>query len=291
MLVRQGLPLRRSDQYMEPHMCVPVSPTSDHPASRKPITPTRPLPWDGCYVETPRTVNVRVRGEYRPDNTAMRVEDKADIKQVITCFYEDQGRRQDLRATAAASRSDGIPTPKAPSGAMKGGKSKHFDEDAALEQKFDLEATIILLRASYDLVSVDAIADPEHFYEEQALLTEFVLVVDFLPSLLMCFFRIITTAKARSPQRKEEAIKRTQELDRQAYGDSIMPEERPPDQVTVTHEREGYFGSHCHSVGIFLTQALARLSVSQRVGKDWKKIKAMLHRREKASEGSLPVLP
>ncbi|VDB91467.1 unnamed protein product [Peniophora sp. CBMAI 1063] len=49
--VRQGLPKGRLPGYDSPDSCVAILPNTHQVASREPVCPAQPLPWEDCYID------------------------------------------------------------------------------------------------------------------------------------------------------------------------------------------------------------------------------------------------
>ena len=168
MLLRHGLPIDCSHRFVEPDMCLPILPSTNHPTSREALRPSRPLPWNDCYLETVQAVNVRVRAEYQRDDAVTRLEGSDNIQNVLRHAFNDKARYREMRAATTVLKNG--EAPKDP--ALNGGRPGFADGNTDLEENLRREPTILLLKASYDLESVRELADPQYFYEEKAQLDQ-----------------------------------------------------------------------------------------------------------------------
>ncbi|KZT71949.1 hypothetical protein DAEQUDRAFT_686800 [Daedalea quercina L-15889] len=68
-LVGQGPCAENQDSFIEPTMCVPISPETEHPLSREPLQPMPPFPFARCYQYTFAIAEVRVKtGRFNHEN-------------------------------------------------------------------------------------------------------------------------------------------------------------------------------------------------------------------------------
>lgn len=67
-------------------MCVPVLPNTDHPWSREPVQPSRPLPWPNCYHYS-----------VMPSVTLRVAKDFVDASNAVTLAYKETSRLDQMR--------------------------------------------------------------------------------------------------------------------------------------------------------------------------------------------------
>lgn len=61
--LQKGLSQPTPASPVEPHMCVPVFPNTEHPHNRPAVHTTKPLPWSDCYHPTSPSFQFRVDGK------------------------------------------------------------------------------------------------------------------------------------------------------------------------------------------------------------------------------------
>ncbi|KII86107.1 hypothetical protein PLICRDRAFT_31586 [Plicaturopsis crispa FD-325 SS-3] len=110
-LLCRGLPERVEAKGTEPDMCLPVLPTTAHPTSRKPLAPSKPLPWTNCYhYTTYRQAYVRVPGKWvnNADVAPIRTFYHSTTDEYPILFHqmEDLRRRAALRAVYEAAHPE-----------------------------------------------------------------------------------------------------------------------------------------------------------------------------------------
>ncbi|THH21353.1 hypothetical protein EW146_g195 [Bondarzewia mesenterica] len=94
-LLSQGLPELSDEHHIEPSMCVPVFPTTEHPLSREPLHPTKPLPWPNLYHHSYMDVTLRLRTHVTDCSMAPRIPPKDRVRH-DRMISEDDERREDL---------------------------------------------------------------------------------------------------------------------------------------------------------------------------------------------------
>ncbi|TFK69074.1 hypothetical protein BDN72DRAFT_740496, partial [Pluteus cervinus] len=72
VLVGRGMPERIEEEGVEPDMCTPILPATNHPAGRKPLQTNKPFPFDNCYTHTHVSVaRVRIKTQWSPYSNAI----------------------------------------------------------------------------------------------------------------------------------------------------------------------------------------------------------------------------
>ncbi|KAF8647404.1 hypothetical protein AX16_006733 [Volvariella volvacea WC 439] len=125
----RGLPYTNNARCITPDMCVPVYPTTFHPTSRRPLHPTKPLPWQDAYHHTcTPDIICRVRTAYASASTAAELpitdrkryqmlrgfdSDRRDKKlirqrQSVATYHSDSINIEQLMATAEATNFEGF---------------------------------------------------------------------------------------------------------------------------------------------------------------------------------------
>ncbi|KAH9833186.1 uncharacterized protein C8Q71DRAFT_193222 [Rhodofomes roseus] len=86
------------DANIDASMCVPISPTTEHPLSRKPV-PTRPsFPFPNCYQYSMAIPVVRIPTKFFYDHTNAVAISPYDLFSVKTYINEDHRKRDTLQA-------------------------------------------------------------------------------------------------------------------------------------------------------------------------------------------------
>ncbi|KAH9833187.1 uncharacterized protein C8Q71DRAFT_193346 [Rhodofomes roseus] len=101
-------PCRQDDNAnIDASMCIPISPTTEHPLSRKPV-PTRPsFPFPDCYQYSMAVPVVRIPTKFFYDHTNAIAISPYDLFSVKTYINEDHRKRDTLQA--ARSQPAGKP--------------------------------------------------------------------------------------------------------------------------------------------------------------------------------------
>lgn len=129
--LQQGLSRSTKTRDVEPHMCVPVWPNTEHPHNRRPLRTTKPLPWPNCYHPTYPTFMLRV------DNTIIDYSDATeadgdDAIYVTLTASDDMERIHQLHTAKVA----GVPAPEL----VLPSNDHHSDEeDEADDEEFSEE--------------------------------------------------------------------------------------------------------------------------------------------------------
>ncbi|KAH9834769.1 uncharacterized protein C8Q71DRAFT_859134 [Rhodofomes roseus] len=97
-LVGQGLCPKDDDACIEPQMCIPIFPETEHPLSRAPLQPSRPFPFPNCYQYASAVVPVRIPNipECYDHKDAISLSARETIHRDMY-FCEDVYRRRALR--------------------------------------------------------------------------------------------------------------------------------------------------------------------------------------------------
>jgi len=86
--VGQGLPTNTANPFIEPSMCVPISPNTEHPSSRSPLRPTPPFPFDNCYQYSTVEGTVRVLTRTLDPDSATNLSPR-DVRYQHACALKD----------------------------------------------------------------------------------------------------------------------------------------------------------------------------------------------------------
>ncbi|TFY60022.1 hypothetical protein EVJ58_g5404 [Rhodofomes roseus] len=98
-LAGRGLCRQDDDANIDASMCVPISPTTEHPLSRKPV-PTRPsFPFPNCYQYSMAVPIIRIPTKIFYDHTTAIAIPPYDLFSVKAYMSEDHRKRAALQAT------------------------------------------------------------------------------------------------------------------------------------------------------------------------------------------------
>ncbi|KAJ7466699.1 hypothetical protein B0H11DRAFT_2197413 [Mycena galericulata] len=103
-LLQQGEPKGSPQDFIEPSMSLPILPmtTETHPSSRPPLRPSKPLPWNDCYITAFLRARVRSPTVITRDPID-HVIDVAEILRQKRCMIEDIRKWKSLKLAAAAN--------------------------------------------------------------------------------------------------------------------------------------------------------------------------------------------
>lgn len=189
-LVLQGLPSRSFAGCRDPHMALPITPNTSHPASRTPITVSPPLPWDECYLSIFNAFEARCSTTLSSDKPQANV----DTSEMIRLQDEMDGDRlcwEDLYASQFPSGlrplvpggidySDSLLSKLNPGHAEPGSALAEAQPDALVDPVAEVVKSLLpshklldtrpVVTCSYDLSTVDEIHDAQDFFQELGLL-------------------------------------------------------------------------------------------------------------------------
>lgn len=95
-LAKRGMSSSNVDEFLVSDMCIPILPAPEHPLGRKPMNPSRPLPWHDCYHSSFFcTTTVRVQPRYAKFRAAAELPVK-ELTRHERIMRNDQLRRRDL---------------------------------------------------------------------------------------------------------------------------------------------------------------------------------------------------
>lgn len=210
--LRQGLPKSSTERFLEPAMCTPVMPNTEHPLSRTPLQPEKSLPWPNCYHASFDKADVRVRTRYADAELAIRMPFD-QVEQHLEYIDEDRDRQDQLRDAYEASHLDSALSRPQVNEAPNQGQNTEIAEitetncnikvetvdgpndelqdrlPGDVEGEEDIQGnamqefmtmmdetrpseTLPLAEMTYDLSSVSVVEDPEHFFEECRIIAE-----------------------------------------------------------------------------------------------------------------------
>lgn len=199
----QGLPSRSEEDSIEPEMCVPVLPNIEHPESRDPVRPSRPLPWPNCYHHSVMSsVTLRVARDHVDASNAVTLAYK-ETSRLDKIRRDDQIKSESIRTIRSAAnvlshvdpprdRVGEVDALQEASSEMSQGSaardeasiendvssmtsSNHSQDDMAdLQIQFDNiiantrpSNTMLVATVSYDLSALNAPGDPKDLFQEQ----------------------------------------------------------------------------------------------------------------------------
>lgn len=206
-LLRQGPTPKSSEDFVESDMCVAVLPnTTGYPSDRPPLQPTTPLPWPDCYHSSFDNTIVRVATRRAPLTEAVQLPSEEMRRQI---YYQviDQARVHNLQKAHRITHTDLVgpsasshqanllderhtsskdqakPAEDVPASV---GSSVHApagveaDSDAMHEDIRNMVAimdeappsTMPLALMTYDLSTVEAVSDPQDFFDECMVLEQ-----------------------------------------------------------------------------------------------------------------------
>jgi len=204
-LLREGLPPQATEKCIEADMCIPVLPTTDHPSSREPLRPSKPLPWSNCYHSSFDSTVIRVPTVYADADKAIQVP-HIEIARHDQIVAEDKRRAALTRQSHQAAP---LPADVPQSGRVETHSSNHGDNDSssaisegtdslhyhsdtgspanhdsaeslkdfvdtfmAIAQANRPSDTMTTVELSYNLKAVKKLEDPRHYFEEQQALVK-----------------------------------------------------------------------------------------------------------------------
>ena len=100
-------PPSSTEQCIEPDMCTPVLPTMDHPTSRPPLRPNKPLLWENCYHSSFDRAAIRIPTDYTTKAeadaaTSLPIKESMKLRRLMNDDFK--------RASLARAARDGPPT-------------------------------------------------------------------------------------------------------------------------------------------------------------------------------------
>ncbi|KZP18768.1 hypothetical protein FIBSPDRAFT_863335 [Athelia psychrophila] len=232
-ILREGFPPRLEKEGIEPDMCTPVWPTTEHPSSRAPLRTDKPLPWKNCYHSSFDSIIVRVPTAYEdPKGAVMLLE--SELSRHNEIIDDDQQRadatfksHQPIPAVGETSANDGQISPRNRSQeSLENEPLPDDDHDSAKSAQDFAQAivnmaemdrppeTMITVEMTYDLSYVQTLPDPQEFYIEKKALEKL------------------------EQDTKTAAIERARRLDEEAFGgaptQSSAPQAIAPKAVNAT---------------------------------------------------------
>lgn len=197
-LLRQGLPARSPTEFIEPDMCIPVIPNTEHPTGRSPLSPKRPLPWPNCYHAVGEMLRVYIPTQFA-DPKESRIEIDWDQMDVIGLAELQWQKQQDkLRLAAEPVPHEADPQASGPhaepspvhhqgGGAVSSPKqdgdntslradsaSAHSAEFGEDSEEVPTSEQPLLKFCTYDLDPLVAISDPQDLFAEIRALKRYV---------------------------------------------------------------------------------------------------------------------
>lgn len=93
--VFQGLPTDDLAYCQEPGMSIPILPNTSHPASRPPLSPPLPLPWEDCYISVFASCQGRVAVDLVQTGSPhlLSAEDRVRLERLMS---SDRKRREEI---------------------------------------------------------------------------------------------------------------------------------------------------------------------------------------------------
>lgn len=153
-------------------MDIPIFPNTIH-ESRPPVNPSKPFPWDDCYISIFPSVKARVAQRLVEHEAATML--SAEERSRLDMFmFEDKTRRPELLTTPTVTNFEWCPDQLG-----FGGRRCTPDwEDESISVKLrsgrdiapSRDHTVPVITWSYDLSSAEIVNDPLEFYEELAVL-------------------------------------------------------------------------------------------------------------------------
>ncbi|KII86103.1 hypothetical protein PLICRDRAFT_700857 [Plicaturopsis crispa FD-325 SS-3] len=177
------LPASSEAEGIEPGMCVPIDPTTHHPASREPLRPIGPFPWSGCYRHSYSVfASVRTKLNKKEEITPTRLTGMESAYRithpppasspVVHQIPPDTPHDEDADAySIAGSLSEGSVNP------VQDEEGPGTDPQELANVFIDAfhnepPETMIVVNATFDLSSIAAPADPAEFFKEKAYLEQ-----------------------------------------------------------------------------------------------------------------------
>ncbi|KZP32178.1 hypothetical protein FIBSPDRAFT_944250 [Athelia psychrophila] len=180
-LLRSGLPKSSPEEFIEVDMCTPVFPNTDH-RSRKPLTPSEPLPigWTHCYHASFETVTLRVPWAFAKPSFRVTLPQMTRAKH-NTAVIEDKVRRakrarapqkvnwtpmaeleESAPSSAPSNEQNSVSTP--PQSVSSRGRTVSV---ASLNEEDALKPVPPPIAAvSYDIAAVPTLVDPQGLLAE-----------------------------------------------------------------------------------------------------------------------------
>jgi hypothetical protein len=163
-------------------MCVPVLPATQHPLSREPLAPSRPLPWPDRYHYTMcPMIECRIAKTFADPSNATQLP-RSERSRLAECFEEDLSRSDMLRylylqnARTPSEPDTGRYSPTSLRGQDAGSFDKGHHNIASAHALPSVMYTgnssqdTVVVKASYDLSEALDLADPAEFWREQEFL-------------------------------------------------------------------------------------------------------------------------
>ncbi|THH21351.1 hypothetical protein EW146_g197 [Bondarzewia mesenterica] len=184
-LLSQGLPESSDDHCIEPSMCVPVFPATDHPQSREPLHTTKPLPWSNLYHHSYITARLSQTESSPIESRPVTV--LADAPGSVPGFYViDEPNHIDTRSPVLEPEDDTQSEIKPPDSIVGDSDDDNADSHSRREPEPDSDVDFInnvfwqamfggddpaydtmpVVDLWYDLSVMDELTDPRHLFVE-----------------------------------------------------------------------------------------------------------------------------
>ncbi|KAF7971200.1 hypothetical protein HWV62_21888 [Athelia sp. TMB] len=261
-LLRCGLSQPSPEEFIEQDMYTPVFPNTKHP-SRKPVTPSKPLPvsWQDCYLATFETVTLRSPAAWKKWDTATDMPSDAYCTHSYNVCMDERRREQldptprppiNLEPMVQNSGPHVMPVeplyvPAGRDGAVTSCQSVsslacRSISAASVEEENELTAPVPppIAVLSYDLTTVEKPADP------QDLLAE----IRFIERLYKEARARVPARKARAAEELAHAIAEAKRIDDAAFedlskaGTNARPKVFPESSIHPIRAVRAFFGKH-----------------------------------------------
>ncbi|KAJ7129096.1 hypothetical protein C8R46DRAFT_1202499 [Mycena filopes] len=237
LFILQGEPQAIPDEFFDPSMTLPILPTTaaTHVSGRDPMKPSRPLPWNDCYLSCYHYASVRSRTTFTRDPIDYTFDIEDMVRSDLLLGRDGLKRRNVLRAREAAQAAQsplapadsnlqetGVQT-ETPTGLANDsdwiaeattGDQLASDDAAAPRGSFEdpepplpQGATTVIF--SHDLSTAEELADPADFFKE----------VEAVARIQNEAWPRVVAAKARATK---EAMKEAERINAKAYDDHTV---------------------------------------------------------------------